>query len=73
MLTPVGPTRCWRFRCPRCNIPDEELGTLAADDELDCMVCEVADGISVTLDRWRDPDEGLPSASPQKRLRLACG
>jgi hypothetical protein len=47
--------RCWCFRCPECGFGHEELGYLAADQELLCEVCLEEDRSAVPLHRWQ-PD-----------------
>jgi hypothetical protein len=42
----------WHFRCPECGLGDEELGHLAADQELYCAVCLEETGRQVRLERW---------------------
>ena len=44
--------RCYRYACPECGMTDDELGHLAADDEIHCMVCLIDDSRHVVLRRW---------------------
>jgi hypothetical protein len=42
----------WQFACPECGFGDLELGELAADHEIHCIVCLEETGRHVLLDRW---------------------
>ncbi len=44
--------RCFRYICPECGMTDQELGHLAAADDVHCMVCLVDDERHVMLRRW---------------------
>jgi len=46
------PERVWRFHCPDCDVTDEELGELAADEEIYCEVCMAESHRYVRLRRW---------------------
>lgn len=42
----------WLFTCPECGFGHAELGHLAADDDIYCVVCHEEEGRNVTLTRW---------------------
>ncbi len=60
----AGPThieiRCYRYVCPECGMSDGELGHLATQEEIHCMVCLIDDQKHVILRRWlaEEPDTG---------------
>ncbi|MBS0638434.1 MAG: hypothetical protein U1E70_24635 [Acetobacteraceae bacterium] len=45
-------TGVWHFHCPQCGFGHDELGGLAADEELYCIVCDHEDSQVVVLERW---------------------
>ena len=42
----------WHFQCPECGMGDDEIGQLAADDEIYCEVCVTESDLYVRLHRW---------------------
>ena len=46
--------RIWGFHCPECGFGHQELGHLAADQEIHCVVCMDEDGRYVRLQRWTE-------------------
>ena len=62
----------WRYRCPECEMSDAELGNLATDDEVECIVCLVEQGRTVRLIRWV-AEEAAACESPARVLRRAAG
>ncbi len=44
--------RCYRFTCPECGMTDRELGHLATQEEIHCMVCLIDEERHVVLRRW---------------------
>jgi uncharacterized Zn finger protein (UPF0148 family) len=58
---------CWEFHCPDCGFGHHELGRLARDHEIYCIVCEHESGHLVKVQRWL-ADE---NAEDQARLRAA--
>jgi hypothetical protein len=54
---------CWEFHCPECGFGHHELGRLAADHEMLCIVCEHEAGQTVTLHRWL-ADAPSPNSGP---------
>lgn len=42
----------WEFHCIECGVGHVELGRLAADHEIFCIVCEHDYGRLVKLHRW---------------------
>jgi hypothetical protein len=57
----------WRFSCPACGFGDTELGFLAGDDDLYCIVCLEETDRRVVLHRWI----AVTEESAQPRLRGA--
>jgi hypothetical protein len=43
---------CGHFQCPECGFGDAELGSLAAAEDLYCVICLEEGGRRVLLDRW---------------------
>ncbi len=48
--------RCYSYTCPECGTGDAELGHLATDEELHCMVCLIDEDRYVRLRRWLAED-----------------
>ena len=42
----------WEFACPECGFGHSELGFLATDDEIYCVVCLEETDRHVVLHRW---------------------
>lgn len=42
----------WEFLCPECGFGHHELGRLARDEEIFCIVCDHDTGRQVKLQRW---------------------
>ena len=42
----------WEFACPECGFGHVEIGDLAADDEIHCVVCLEETDRHVVLHRW---------------------
>ena len=42
----------WCFECPDCEFSNEELGRLATDDEIHCLLCLRDSGHFVKLKKW---------------------
>ena len=59
--------RCYRYACPECGMTDTELGHLATDDEIHCMVCLVDDERHVVLRRWLVEDQTAQPGTPKSR------
>ena len=55
----------WEFVCPECGFGHRELGCLAANDEIYCMVCLEETDRHVVLHRWISVTE----SDDQARLR----
>jgi hypothetical protein len=51
----------WEFHCPDCGFGHHELGRLAEDHEIFCVVCDHETGRIIRLERWLT-DEPLPQA-----------
>jgi hypothetical protein len=73
--SPILNARCYRFRCPACEMTDEELGFLATADETECLVCLNEDGKHVRLHRWHVEEDqpvrrsfGSPARVPARAL-----
>jgi hypothetical protein len=49
----------WQFACPECGFGHAEIGALAADDEIYCLVCLEEAGRYIILHRW--PAESVAS------------
>ncbi len=53
----------WEFACPECGFGHIEIGHLAADDEIHCVVCLEEIDRHVVLRRWPAfspaPDQAL--------------
>jgi hypothetical protein len=56
---------CWEFQCPECGLGHHELGRLARDHEIYCIVCEHESGRLIRVRRWLADD----AAEDQARLR----
>ena len=52
--------KVWQFICPECGFGHEELGILAADDDLYCVVCLEERDVHVRLSRWTAPVSPAP-------------
>ena len=48
----------WQFACPECGFGHAELGILAADDEIYCVICFEEAGRRIVLRRWLAVSEG---------------
>ncbi len=57
--------RVWSFHCPECGFGHQELGHLATDQEIHCLVCLEEDGRLIHLQRWTE----IEWAPGQARLR----
>ncbi len=57
--------RVWSFHCAECGFGHQELGHLATDDEVYCLVCTEAEGRFIRLQRWTDVEP------PPRRARVA--
>ena len=59
--------RVWSFQCPECGFGHQEIGHLAADQEIHCFVCMDEDGRYVRLQRWTQvgsaPDQAMERAA----------
>ncbi len=42
----------WQFACPECGFGNVEIGGLAADDEIHCLVCLEEADRHIRLHRW---------------------
>jgi hypothetical protein len=60
----MSQSRVWAFQCPECGFGNVELGFLATDDEVYCLVCSEEQGVDVRLKRWL-----LQAAVDDARLR----
>ena len=57
----------WEFVCPECGFGHDELGVLATDDEIYCVVCLEETDRHVVLHRWM----AVTETGDQARLRGA--
>ena len=57
----------WQFACPECSFGHGEIGCLAADDEIYCLICLEETDRYVVLHRSlaasEEPDQALPRVS----------
>ena len=47
----------YQFVCPDCGMSDAELGHLAGQDDIHCVVCLIDEDRYVRLRRWLAEDE----------------
>ncbi len=62
--------RCYRYACPDCGMTDAELGHLATDSEIHCMVCLVDEDRHVVLRRWLVEDTVSSTSADDKKTEL---
>ncbi|MBV9653393.1 MAG: hypothetical protein JOZ42_02390 [Acetobacteraceae bacterium] len=59
----------WQFVCPECGFGHIEIGVLAADHEVYCIVCLEESDRHIVIHRWlATDDEPETTAMPGNRI-----